>query len=494
MKTATTLLFLIVALNTFGQSAQEYLDAAREKHNVKDYKGALKDYGKAIKSDPGLANAYYNRGTVQLVNGALEDALADFGKAISLDKAFTHAHYSRATVYVTQENYEASLSDLNKAIEINENYPHALTLRGQVHYALKDKEACCMDLEKAKKTGDPDAGTYFTKYCGDKTPAEIEIELKTTVDAYKPTGEEFLEAGVKKHKNKDYQGALEAYTRAIKIDDKLADAYYNRGVVRLATSDLNGSLKDFNKTIEIDNTFIQAYYSRATIYVSQNKFAESLPDLNKVVELNEAFPSALTLRGQIHFALEDKISCCADLTRAKELGDPSADKHFSKYCGNEQQSGESLSLHWPEEENWKIAESQENNQMMMIELLRNDEELYNWTEMGNMQSIKGATGIPMDRAMALIYDEAKQACPKAKLTFIEKDESIEFPWVLFTVECPMYKDTKAIESQLWYIVQGKTSLYTNFRAIKKASIPQATQDKWIRFFKGGKIVYMDGEK
>ena len=78
---------------------------------------------------------------------------------------------------------------------------------------------------------------------------------------------------------------------------------------------------------------------------------------------------------------------------------------------------------------------------------------------------------------------------KAKLTFIEKDDKAEFPWIIFTIECPNFKDDKNPESQLWYIIQGKTSLYTNFRAIKKASIPTELKEKWIEFFKSGKMIY-----
>src|SRR6185436_14638569 len=110
------------------------------------------------------------------------------------------------------------------------------------------------------------------------------------------------------------------------------------------------------------------------------------------------------------------------------------------------------------------------------------------TELGNMTSIKGVTGIPIEKAMNLMFEQTKENAPKAKLTFIEKDEKAEYPWIIFTIESPNFKNDKNPESQLWYIVQGKQALYTNFRAVKQATIPQDLKDKWIKFFKGGKIV------
>jgi hypothetical protein len=105
-----------------------------------------------------------------------------------------------------------------------------------------------------------------------------------------------------------------------------------------------------------------------------------------------------------------------------------------------------------------------------------------------MTSIKGVKGIPVDKAMNLMFDQAKQNSPKAKLKFIEKDEKAEYPWIIFTIEAPNFKNDKTPESQLWYIVQGKQALYTNFRAVKQAMVPADLKDKWIKFFKGGKIV------
>lgn len=140
------------------------------------------------------------------------------------------------------------------------------------------------------------------------------------------------------------------------------------------------------------------------------------------------------------------------------------------------------------EENWKIGTNQENEKMVMLELIHSNETLENWTEIGTMMAIKGVTNFAMDEAMNLMYEQTKKSAPKAKLTFIEKDETVEHPWIIFTIESPSFKADKTPESQLWYIVQGKSSLYTNFRAVKKATVPADLKDKWIKFFKSGKIV------
>lgn len=309
-----------------------------------------------------------------------------------------------------------------------------------------------------------------------------------TISVFGQTSKEHLENGIAKHEKQDFKGAIKDYSKAIKVDKSNKNAYYNRGTCELALKDFKSAMTDFDKTIQLDPKFTKAYYSRATVFASQQKYIEALPDLDKTIELDSAFPNALTLRGQIRAQTGNKKGACEDFMKAKEVGDKQAEKYLNQFCRNEQQLGESLILDWPEEENWKIGSSQENEQMAMLELIRADETLENWTEMGNMMSIKGAKNIPMDKAMNLMFEQSKQNSPKAKLTFIEKDESVQYPWIIFTIECPSFKNDKTPESQLWYVVQGKTALYTNFRAIKKAEIPEDLKEKWIKFFKTGKIV------
>ncbi|WP_461491827.1 tetratricopeptide repeat protein [Pontibacter sp. HJ8] len=307
--------------------------------------------------------------------------------------------------------------------------------------------------------------------------------------AYGQTAQEHFQNGIAKHEQQDFKGAIKDYDKAIKADGNNKHAYFNRGTSKLALKDFKAALADFNKTIELDPKFEDAYYSRATVYVSQEKYLDALPDLDKAIELDPALPNALTLRGQIRAQSGNKKGACEDFTNAQSRGDKQAAKYLSQFCGNEQLAGESLMLDWPENENWKIGSSQENADMAVIELIHTDETLENWTEFGYMSSIKGVTNVPVDKAMNLMYEQAKKNSPNAKLTFIEKEESVEHPWILFTIEAPSFKNDKRPESQLWYVVQGKTSLYTNFRAVKQPTVPSDLREKWIRFFKTGKIVY-----
>ena len=39
-----------------------------------------------------------------------------------------------------------------------------------------------------------------------------------------------------------------------------------------------------------------------------------------------------------------------------------------------------------------------------------------------------------------MFEQSKLNSPKAKLTFIKKEESVEYPWIIFTIECFLEKN------------------------------------------------------
>jgi hypothetical protein len=65
------------------------------------------------------------------------------------------------------------------------------------------------------------------------------------------------------------------------------------------------------------------------------------------------------------------------------------------------------------------------------------------------------------------------------------------PWVLFKIESPQFNNDKTPESQLYYLIQGETSVYPNFVAIKSKNISDDFFKKWASIFKNSKLKFID---
>lgn len=305
--------------------------------------------------------------------------------------------------------------------------------------------------------------------------------------AFCQPAKEYLQSAIAKHATRDYKGAISDYSKAIFLNPGDSEAYLNRGNCEFQIEEFDAALADFTKTIELNPQHVKAYYSRAVSYATQKKYAEALRDADKVIELDTTTPNCFVLRGQLRATTGNKQGACDDFARAKANGDTNAEQFLTQHCGNQQGFGESLMLDWPDAENWKIGDNQDQGQVQVMDLIHADETIDNWTELGNMTAVRGVIGIAMDTAMKLMFDQAKKNARDARLTFIEKDEKAEFPWIIFTIEAPKFNNDPRPESQLWFIIQGKQALYTNFRALKKSSLPVDLKKKWTKFFKTGKI-------
>jgi len=150
---------------------------------------------------------------------------------------------------------------------------------------------------------------------------------------------------------------------------------------------------------------------------------------------------------------------------------------------------EHLRLEWPSSAHWKVINDQTSGFQQSIDMVHDGETINHWTELANMTSIRGMTGIPVDTAMYMMFLSAIAKAENPKVTQIQKGVMQGCEWILFSIEAPSFKNDTTPESQLWYVLQGKQGLYTNFIAIKNATLPEAFKEKWTTFFLNGKLIY-----
>jgi len=60
----------------------------------------------------------------------------------------------------------------------------------------------------------------------------------------------------------DIKGAIQDYDKAIELNPKYFDAYYERGEIKRITADVKGAIEDFDKAIQIAPDHAETYYKR----------------------------------------------------------------------------------------------------------------------------------------------------------------------------------------------------------------------------------------
>ena len=63
-----------------------------------------------------------------------------------------------------------------------------------------------------------------------------------------------------------YDKAISDYTKAIEINPRFAEAYYNRGLAYGKKGQYDKAISDYTKAIEINPRFAEAYNNRGDAY------------------------------------------------------------------------------------------------------------------------------------------------------------------------------------------------------------------------------------
>ena len=89
------LVLLFVPLVSFGQTAEDFFNSGKAKDSLKDFKGSIAHFTKAIELEPDNAEYYSRRGKSKYFSDDYEGSIADYTKAIELDPDNASAYYNR---------------------------------------------------------------------------------------------------------------------------------------------------------------------------------------------------------------------------------------------------------------------------------------------------------------------------------------------------------------------------------------------------------------
>lgn len=149
---------------------------------------------------------------------------------------------------------------------------------------------------------------------------------------------QYLYRGVERRSKQDFDLALADFADAAQIDNKYADAFYNRCVIYNFKGDYDHAIAECSQAVKLgpsanataatggeklgNNRTISDYYSeRGFAYLKKDDYLHAMPDLDNAVRLNPNNGRALKSRGLAYQAKGDAARGDADLAAAKQLGE-----------------------------------------------------------------------------------------------------------------------------------------------------------------------------
>ena len=104
----------------------------------------------------------------------------------------------------------------------------------------------------------------------------------------------------------DLDKVIADYTRAIELNPKYVAAFNNRGVAYKDKGELDKAISDYNKAIELNPKFAEAFYNRGIAYKDKGELDKAISDYNKAIELNPKEAAAMAMLGNVYEMKKDK--------------------------------------------------------------------------------------------------------------------------------------------------------------------------------------------
>lgn len=107
--------------------------------------------------------------------------------------------------------------------------------------------------------------------------------------------------GVANQALEKYDDAMLDYTKALQINNKMTDAYYNRARITLSRKDIenpdiNKAVSDLEHALELDDKFVDAMYAMAAAYKKLGDYHKALVYLEKLLKIEPDAVNAKALK------------------------------------------------------------------------------------------------------------------------------------------------------------------------------------------------------
>lgn len=128
-----------------------------------NFTAAIEEFTKAIDTDLGYRDAFYNRGLAYMEIDDSEKAKHDFYDSFTIDPYFKDGYYMRATVLLNQKKYSRARSQMDFLLSNNGDDAHAYNIRASIYYLEAEFQKAVDDASLAIKLDPTNSAFYDTR-------------------------------------------------------------------------------------------------------------------------------------------------------------------------------------------------------------------------------------------------------------------------------------------------------------------------------------------
>ncbi|XP_075803800.1 tetratricopeptide repeat protein 6 isoform X1 [Microtus pennsylvanicus] len=322
---------------------------------------AFDSFTKSVKANPDFAEAFYHRGICK-VKLNKDNSILDFNRAITLNPKHYQAYLSRVAYYGLKGRYSKAILNCNEAIRLYPESVRAYICRGVLKYYNRNYKLAITDLTIAVNMDKNSYTAFYNRALCYTKINEHEMALRdygivllldsgegialntyinrgliyTQLKQYGFALEDFKQAALISETNvslfqatamchyriKEFEGAVDFFTRAIKINTCFLDAYIGRGNTYMEFGQdeaLKQAQKDFLKALHIDPSCLKARISLCYNLQAQGKFQKAWNHFTIAIEAEPKSYLAYEGRAVICLQMSNSFAAMQDINAAIKM-------------------------------------------------------------------------------------------------------------------------------------------------------------------------------
>ncbi|XP_053125408.1 tetratricopeptide repeat protein 6 [Hemicordylus capensis] len=353
-----------VLLNHSYDNINAYLHRGILYAELKQWILAICDFETALVLDRSITSAYINIGLILMLHlDQYFESIQQFTNAIQVDPLNIRPYVCRAKAYHKIHDLKSAVKDINRAIHLQPNSPHLCLTRGQYLLEMKNYELATFCIHQVAEIGQGSLECSLVQealvqsFCQNHNKA---IECALAASKKQPEASMIVLLGKIQMKAKKYKDAVaafkqalkllptktastsfeaaemyyfiglchmeqvsllqasDAFSAAVKLYPRYADALYQRGLCRMQLQQAKAIL-DFNKVLAVAPTHFQAYLSRAAYYGSKGRYSKAIVNCTEAIKIHSKSVRAYLYRGTLKFYNRTYELAIEDLTKAIEV-------------------------------------------------------------------------------------------------------------------------------------------------------------------------------
>ena len=293
------------------QQADSLVRTAIEHSEADRYVDAVQLSGRAIALNPGLAEAFYLRGTCFTELQQPQKAVEDLSAATRLKPGWAEAWCALGIAQITSGETAVGVASLTKALQLNSKMLPAWEARARGYRDLHRKDAELRDIEELLQLDAANCGALLRRgtLLSGSNPTQAMEDFSNVISRDRNNAQAWMQRGL-------------CYIRSGDTDRALADLNIacRLGATDFQSNNIDEAMSQVDVVLAAESTHADALRIRATLLAKLNRREEAIEGYTRLISSGAALtPEALAQsfldRGRLHLEGNAWSAATEDLSK-----------------------------------------------------------------------------------------------------------------------------------------------------------------------------------